>query len=48
MKIKLFILVCCVPLLACCQGAYVIHALPDLGGPSGRAVDINNRDDIVG
>ena len=48
MKIKLSILLCCVPLLICCQGAYVIHALPDLDGPSGWAVDINNRDDIVG
>lgn len=48
MKIKLLILLLCVPFFVCCQDAYVIHVLPGLDGPSGSAVDINNRDDIVG
>jgi probable HAF family extracellular repeat protein len=48
MMMKLFMLILCAPIFISCSGAYVFNALPDLGGPSGRATGINNRNDIVG
>ncbi|MEW8344214.1 MAG: hypothetical protein AB2730_08120, partial [Candidatus Thiodiazotropha sp.] len=48
MKGKLFIFLICLPFFVGCSGGYVISALPDLGGAVGRAMDINNRGEIVG
>jgi probable HAF family extracellular repeat protein len=48
MKEKLYIILLCIPLFAGCSGSYVISALPDLGGHVGKAMDINNRGEIVG
>ncbi|MCM8855031.1 MAG: hypothetical protein LC541_05360 [Candidatus Thiodiazotropha sp.] len=47
MKSKLFYIIIFMPFLISCSG-YVVHTLPDLDGPSGRAMGINNRGDIVG
>ncbi len=47
MKGKLFYFLIFAPFLISCSG-YVFHTLPDLDGPSGRAMGINNRGDIVG
>jgi probable HAF family extracellular repeat protein len=49
MKGKLFFfLLFCLAIFAGCSGSYIVKVLPDLGGPVGRATDINNPGEIVG